>query len=318
MSDRYDLMLVIGRFQPFCDKHRAAIESMASLADRVQVVILGEDMPRSARYPFTADERVAMLSAAGYDAVAVPEVLTAEERLAQVEALAGSALTVLLPFDADYKSEVPVSAVVPIDMVEAASESVRTAWLERRSFDDVSDVTRQIMADVAASPAFAALTEEQAYIDKYKRDWAAAPYAPVFVTVDTLIRHDGKVLLIKRGGLPGRGRWALPGGFLDKGETLFEAALRELHEETGLRLLPADGRARLQGQRVFDQPERSARGRTVTHAFFFDLSGLDLSEIVAGDDAAAAKWTGVDCALNMRKHMFEDHYLILDYFLRKA
>ncbi|ESQ80762.1 NUDIX domain-containing protein [Asticcacaulis sp. YBE204] len=315
MSDRYDLMLVIGRFQPFCDLHRAAIESMASRAERVQVVVVGDDMPRSARYPFTADERLTLLKAEGYDAVALPEVLTAEARLAQIEALTGSALTVLLPFDTDYKSEVPVSAIFPIDAVEAESDAIRTAWLEGRTADGVSDAMRRIMAEVAASPAFATLAEEQAYLVKYKQDWAAAPYPPVFVTVDTLILHDGKVLLIKRGGLPGRGQWALPGGFLDKGETLFEAALRELHEETGLRLLPEDGRARLKGQRVFDQPHRSARGRTITHAFCFDLSGLDLPDIVAGDDAAAVKWTGIDCALKMRRHMFEDHYLILEHFL---
>ncbi|MDC7682894.1 NUDIX domain-containing protein [Asticcacaulis sp. BYS171W] len=317
MSDRYDLLLVIGRFQPFCDAHRHAIASVASLADRVRVVVVGDDMPRSARYPFTMTERLAIIRAEGFDAVAVPEVLTAGERMAQLEGLSDGRLTALFVFDGDYR-DVSVSKLYPVPDIEVASDAIRTAWLEGQAFGEVSDTTRGIMADVAADPAFPALREEHAYIRQYKQEWAAAPYPPVMVTVDTFIRHDGKVLLVKRGGLPGRGQWALPGGFLDQDETLFEAALRELHEETGLRLTPEEGRTYLTGQRVFDQPQRSARGRTITHAFAFDLSGLDLPELIAGDDAAAAKWTGIDCARNMRKHMFEDHYLILDYFLNKA
>ncbi len=124
-------------------------------------------------------------------------------------------------------------------------------------------------------------------------------YARPALTVDMVVlavaEHDLRVLLIRRAEAPYRGRWALPGGFVnvrddgDQGEDIDHAAARELHEETGLR--PRD--VFLQQLRAFGKPGRDPRGRVVSIAYFA-LVPVDLVHRVrAGDDAADARWVSV-------------------------
>jgi 8-oxo-dGTP diphosphatase len=91
-----------------------------------------------------------------------------------------------------------------------------------------------------------------------------------------------RVLLIQRGNPPFRGRWALPGGFVEEGEQVIDAAPRELAEETGLRV------ARLTLLGVYDTPGRDPRGWTVSVVY---LARVHSDTAVAGaDDASDARW----------------------------
>ena len=92
-----------------------------------------------------------------------------------------------------------------------------------------------------------------------------------------------EVLLIKRGGEPFRGLWALPGGFVDKDEALEHAAERELREETGLAGI------HLEQIGAFGDPGRDPRGHTVSIAFAAVVE-RERTELKAGDDAADARW----------------------------
>lgn len=92
------------------------------------------------------------------------------------------------------------------------------------------------------------------------------------------------VLLIRRGAEPFEGAWALPGGFLDEGERLEDAARRELAEETGLTL----GQPLVQAG-AFGDPGRDPRGWTVSVAFTGDV-GEELPPVAGADDAAEAAW----------------------------
>ncbi len=86
------------------------------------------------------------------------------------------------------------------------------------------------------------------------------PVTPL-LTVDILIVQSGKIVLIQRRNPPFQGHWALPGGFVDVGETVEEAAVREANEETGLDV-------ELQGLvGVFSDPDRDPRGHTVSICF---------------------------------------------------
>lgn len=99
------------------------------------------------------------------------------------------------------------------------------------------------------------------------------------LVVDVVIPSDGRVVLIRRGNDPFEGRWALPGGFVEIGETVEQAAFREVAEETGL----AVELAGLVG--VYSDPERDPRGHNVSVAFVARvLSG----ELVAATDASEA------------------------------
>ncbi|WP_272922176.1 NUDIX hydrolase, partial [Streptomyces sp. SID5614] len=95
---------------------------------------------------------------------------------------------------------------------------------------------------------------------------------------------NGDVLLIERGWPPHEGAWALPGGHVDRGETALEAAVRELAEETGVRVPTSD----LQEIGVFDRPDRDPRGRYITAAYLAIIPAG--TSAVAGDDARTARW----------------------------
>jgi ADP-ribose pyrophosphatase YjhB (NUDIX family) len=109
------------------------------------------------------------------------------------------------------------------------------------------------------SPHFAPLAEEFDFLGRERARWEAAPYPPVFVTTDAVLVHSGHLLLVRRGHHPGKDLWALPGGFVDQEETIYESCLRELREETGLEIPAPALRAALERQRVFNAPHRSQR-----------------------------------------------------------
>lgn len=106
----------------------------------------------------------------------------------------------------------------------------------------------------------------------------AGPETPKLM-VDVVIPSEAGVVLVRRGSEPFEGQWALPGGFVEVGETVEEAATREAAEETGL----AVELARLVG--VYSDPDRDPRGHNVSVAFLARVLGGDLT---AASDAAEA------------------------------
>jgi 8-oxo-dGTP diphosphatase len=112
---------------------------------------------------------------------------------------------------------------------------------------------------------------------------------------------ERSVLMIRRGGDPFRGLLALPGGFVDVGETVEQAALRELEEETGVVVEAPD--LRLAG--VYSQPGRDPRGWTVSVLFRVDAG--ERPEARHGDDAAAVEWVSVADALGNPTWFAFDH-----------
>lgn len=112
------------------------------------------------------------------------------------------------------------------------------------------------------------------------------PKQNISVTTDSVIffsnNDEQKVLLIKRKSDPFKGKWALPGGFLEDEEPLETGAKRELKEETGLEI------DRLTQLRAFGRPGRDPRGRTISVVFY---GKVDSEEKVKGaDDADEAQW----------------------------
>ena len=149
----------------------------------------------------------------------------------------------------------------------------------------------------------------------YREAWAAAPYPPVFVTVDAVLRCQDHVLLIRRAHAPGKGQLAVPGGFIEQRETVWQSCLRELAEETHCNVPDATLRAALQSVAVFDHPDRSQRGRTITHAHYFDLGNAPLPPVQADDDALLAAWVPIAQVPELEAEFFEDHFHMLDHFL---
>jgi 8-oxo-dGTP diphosphatase len=103
----------------------------------------------------------------------------------------------------------------------------------------------------------------------------------IAVTVDGVLIDGERILLIRRGKNPFKGFWALPGGFVEYGETTEHAVVREVEEETGLHCEIN----RLVG--VYSAPDRDPRGHTVSIAYVMSVRE---GEMKAGDDAAGARW----------------------------
>jgi bifunctional NMN adenylyltransferase/nudix hydrolase len=109
----------------------------------------------------------------------------------------------------------------------------------------------------------------------------------------------------------------LPGGFVDQDERIRDAAIRELREETRLKVPAPVLAGSIRSSRVFDHPHRSLRGRTVTHAFLFELAptGEGLPKVKGSDDADKAKWVPLFEFSRMEDQLFEDHFYIVNWFL---
>jgi bifunctional NMN adenylyltransferase/nudix hydrolase len=166
------------------------------------------------------------------------------------------------------------------------------------------------------TPVFAQLVREHYFIKRYRAAYATAPYPPVFVTTDAVVVHSGHILLVRRRSEPGKGLWAFPGGFVGQQERLLDACIRELREETRLKIPEAVLRGSIKANRVFDHPDRSTRGRTITHAFYFEFPLGGLPAVKGGDDADKARWAPLaDFFESYEAQMYEDHFHIATYFL---
>lgn len=107
----------------------------------------------------------------------------------------------------------------------------------------------------------------------------------IHVTADAVIIDNDRILLIKRGIEPFKGMWALPGGHVDYGERVEEAAVREAKEETGLdvKVIKLTG--------VYSDPNRDPRGHTMGVAYLCEAKG---KKPRAGDDAKEVWWWPLD------------------------
>jgi 8-oxo-dGTP diphosphatase len=124
------------------------------------------------------------------------------------------------------------------------------------------------------------------------------------LTVDAVAVRGDRVLLVRRGKEPFKGAWALPGGFVDRGELVEDAVLRELAEETGASgtILGLVG--------AYSRPDRDPRGHTVSLVYAIAVEG---EEVEASDDAAEAAWHDMASPPQLA---FDHDEILSDYRLR--
>lgn len=193
---------------------------------------------------------------------------------------------------------------------------------------EVPEKILPFLEQFATTQIYKDLVKEYEYYQEYKMATTfqgtdrikAQSWKPQFVTADAVIIQSAHILLVKRGVNPGKGLWALPGGFVEPSETLENAAVRELYEETGLIFQKPILKSCIKEGRIFDDPDRSLRGRTFTYAIFAVLPDnlqKGLPSIKAGDDASGAHWIPISDLGEMQNEFFEDHLDIINYFIRK-
>jgi ADP-ribose pyrophosphatase YjhB (NUDIX family) len=125
-------------------------------------------------------------------------------------------------------------------------------------------------------------------------------------TVDVIVQRDSQILFVERKKDPFKGHLVFPGGFVNEGEKIEDAALREVKEETSLSVELVD----ILG--VYSDPARDPRGHIMSTVFIGKISPNDKTEEKAGDDAKALKWLELD-KIDIQKLGFDHNKIISDY-----
>lgn len=341
MTTTFDLAVCIGRFQLFHNGQAALIRRALEIAPRCVVVIGSAHQARSAKNPFTCEERAEMIrlwlpdaDKGRVDFVPVRDCYDGARWVQAVQAgvaAAGADRTTRVALvghrkdpTGDYLADFHAWKFVDAGhQGELHAKALRAALFTGANIDaslaaiapQVPPSTLDFLRAWMRLPFQVALRTEWQALESERERWSTAPYPPVFVTVDAVVEKAGHVLLIRRARAPGEGLMALPGGFLEQRETVYQSALRELQEETGLELLPSTMQAALKQVRVFDHPDRSQRGRVITHAHHFDLGDGPLPEVRGSDDAADARWVPIAQLPSMEAEFHDDHFHILEAML---
>lgn len=335
----FDVGVIIGRFQPFHKGHKELFEVALSQAKTLVVVLGSAESARSIRNPWTVSEREDIIQAnfindrptfqrihfvAVRDYFYNNQAWVNEVREKVFRVTSSTAKIALFGHSKDetsmYLQWFPEWEYINKEMIsDFHSTLVRAPFLRSEKnlakITGLTDQTKNWLSYFAQSPTYKELQAEQLMIDKYKDDWKSAPFPPVFVTTDAMVLQAGHILLIRRGRSPGKGLWAMPGGFLDPHERLSECALRELNEETQIDADPNELREAFTKVVTFDHPLRSLRGRTITHVHCYKLKGDRLKSVKASDDAVEVKWLPVLDLAKMEDQFFEDHFHMISRML---
>lgn len=340
---KYETAVIIGRFQPFHCGHEVILKRALDIAEEVVVVIGSANQARNIKNPFTASERESMVwscvdnsQAHRVRCVAVEDTLYHENGwFTSVHRAVGAfpdSRVAVLGYEKDassyYLKSFPNWDFVDIGgytksnghVIDATK--IRELMFERHTHYVEPVVPRavyNILIAFTLTPEYNTLVKEFEYIKNYRKQWEVAPYPVTFFTVDSVVVQSGHVLLVQRKAQPGKGLWAIPGGFIDQNETAFESAIRELREETKIKVPEGVLRGSVKHEKLFDAPERSLRGRTITQAFLFELPLQDkLPKVKGSDDAAVARWFSFDEVENMTDQMFEDHASIIKMMINQT
>lgn len=349
-TNMLDFLVFIGRFQP-CHKGHIAVIKRALREGKQLIILCGSShVPRSTRNPWLFHEREAMIRSALSDEEnartsirPLLDILYNDDAwVKSVQSIVKSVISQQLTQNVDkasvglighakdqtsyYLNLFPQWRSVSVENINGISATpLRERYFSVNKLEDefFLDATVQAVFPESILHALRAFSQtsdfsqvrsEQQFISRYKSAWDKSPYPPTFVTVDAVVGQSGHVLLIRRRAMPGKGLLALPGGFVNQDESLLDACLRELREETRLKVPVPVLKGSISSQRVFDEPNRSTRGRTITHVFHIELEpNSSLPKVKGGDDAAQAMW--VPLSELRSDNMYEDHYFILQQFL---
>ncbi len=337
MSKPYGTIMLIGRFQPLHSAHLEIIKRCTALTDQLVVVVGSANQPRTYKNPFTFDERSRMIRAAtaglSMRVYVEPNIDTIYNDQAWAVRVQGihSKYRCLGTKDAIighkkddssfYLDMFPQWEYINVEEIEPLSAvNIRDLYFKsdvNMKFIKgvVPETTFEFLEQFRATPEYEQIIKEREFVANYKKQYASLPYPPIFSTADAVVIQSGHVLMIKRRSEPGKGLWALPGGFVNANtdKSVEDAAIRELREETGIKVPAPVLRGNIQRSKVFDAVDRSARGRTITHAFYIQLPDGELPRVKGLDDAEKARW--VPIAEVKSEECFEDHYEILQHFL---
>lgn len=356
----FDLLVFVGRFQPFHLEHKRIIDIALEKSRNVLVLVGSAGKARTIRNPFTFDERNGMIAGCFEDEVVNKRLLikplfdkTYNEVawINQVQHIVkdtildvvnnfgfrasglSSAKVGLIGASKDntsyYLKMFPQFRSVNVEIqADVHATGIREAFLDspqheewNNAINEIRKITHTVpnnvikfLREFMKTDSYAQLQSELQFVRDYKKQWEVSPYPVKHATVDAVVEQSGHILLVKRRSEPGKGLWALPGGHLNEYERQLDGAIRELREETKIKVPEAVLRGSIRDHETFDDPYRSTLGRVITKAYHFKLADdVTLPKVKGADDAEKAKWVPIS---ELREEdLFDDHFFIIQYFL---
>lgn len=335
------LAVYIGRFQPLHRGHTQIINRAIDAGySRIIFLIGSANKARDVKNPFTFAERASIIDAymssqfgaCPWNILPVQDYPSDDAWIAAVQgAVAGQTdeddEISIIGSDRDsstyYLKSFPqwnadLSVAEQSNEHDLSATTIRTALFSNSMtmpmLMDLPTVTVEFIKKFCGTEEFKLLVSEYQFLQRHAAMWEPAPYPPIFTTVDACVIQSGHILVVRRKNTPGKGLIAVPGGYLNQYERIIDAMIRELREETGLKVVDKVLRGSIVGSNVFDDPGRSLRGRIVTHAYLIRLdSSMPLPHVRGADDAEKAWWMPIAEALAKPEMWFEDHYNIVQW-----
>lgn len=348
MTKQYKRAILIGRFEPMHNGHYANFMQASDIADKVIILVGSSYQPQTPKNPFTFDERKAMILNSFLTSYRIaPAVYPLKDYkysnnnwISAVQSLVKQDSPevddkdiAILGFDKDdsswYNHAFPEWKFVPLNgFVEHGSVPIDATKVRELYFEGHLDYIQgavpksvfSFLKEWKTTEKYKEMVAEYKFYKEYHKSWEAAPFVPIFQTTDAVVIQGGHILMIQRGFSPGKGLWALPGGFINPKELLLDCMLRELSEETKIKIQEIILRKSVTYNQVFDHPDRDLRGRTITMAYLLELDGGtgELPRVKGSDDAKKARWFKISEVMEMGEFIYGDHLHIIQTMVARA
>ena len=333
-NKKYDTLVFILRGQPFHSAHLEIIKRATALTDQLVIIVGSANQPRTYKNPFTFEERRAMIKSAtaglALSVYVEPNTDTiyndqawavrVQGIVSKYRVLGGAGVGIIghkKDMSSSYLDMFPQWGFEDVELVEFLSAvDIRDLYFKNSvNYKFIKGVlpetTYDFLLDFAHTDEYRQIIREREFITEHNKQYAGLRYPPIFSTADAVVICSGHILMIKRRAEPGKGLWALPGGYVNANtdKSVEAAMLRELREETMIKVPEPVLRGSIVRSKVYDAIDRSPRGRIITHAFLIQLPDGELPKVKGSDDALRAKWIPISSVKS--EECFEDHFEII-------
>ncbi len=346
---KYDTGIFIGRFRPFHNGHKHLLQNALSKSTKVIIIVGSAHKATDSRNMFTLEEVEEMIrQSLTEDENQRITIIGVRDRgnntkwcteiRHKVSELTSDTNIGIFGHDKDktsqYLYDFPDWELEIQDKFEDIdATTIRKKLIEGQiETNCIPSGTIEFLEGWIKSPSYKRIIDEHIFMENYNNGFVSPStkkynIKPKHYTCDSVVIHAGHILLIQRISFPGRDLWALPGGHVEDDETAEFASLRELYEETRISLSKKELKKSLLYSKVYDDPNRSMRKRTITNAFLYYLesnkTGTSQAQIkkdfshpkIRGhSDAKQAKWFPISLVLSdeFSSQLFEDHAIIIE------
>ncbi len=331
----YKLVVFIGRFQPIHYGHLETMKMSLKIGENLVIVLGSSKTARNIRCPWTPEERkIQILSCFTQKekkrihfievrdrlyndiiwrqeiTLKVEEIIKNNDRQINTVALIGHTKD-----DTSYYLKLfPQWETFETPIYENYhSTEFRKTYFKQQKINSsiVPSKIKKNLQKFQKTTHFKRLREEFLFIEKMNRE----NENKILYVANILLKCGPFLLLIKRRSHPGKGLYALPGGKIENNEEPLEAALRELHEETMLKIELTELKPNMIKHIVFHHPTRSLAGPSYAHTFYIEFFSDSLPRVKGSSDAIDAQWILCDQIPFMETDFFSDHYQISQVLL---